>query len=70
MTLSGGFSGGVEFDDLYQSGYLALVAAVEAYDPARGMSLSPLLRRTITTGRSRRAGVYALRRQRTGTRRA
>ena len=38
MTLSDGFGGGVEFEDLYQSGYLALVAAVEAYNPARGMS--------------------------------
>ena len=38
MTLSGGIGGGVEFEDLYQSGYLALVAAVETYDPERGMS--------------------------------
>lgn len=28
---------GVEFDDLYQSGYLALVAAVNSYDSTRGM---------------------------------
>lgn len=27
---------GVEFHDLYQSGYLAMVAAVESYDPAAG----------------------------------
>lgn len=27
---------GVEFDDLYQSGYPALVEAVETYDPAAG----------------------------------
>lgn len=30
--------GAVEFDDLYQSGFLALVAAVETFDPDRGMS--------------------------------
>ena len=47
MTLSGGFGGGVEFDDLYQSGYLALVAAVEAYDPARGMSFIGFLAFTL-----------------------
>lgn len=28
-----GFSGGVELDDLYQSGYFALVAAVKTYKP-------------------------------------
>lgn len=27
---------GVEFDDLYQSGYIAMVKAVEGYDPAAG----------------------------------
>ena len=37
MTATEGFLGrGVEFDDLYQSGYLAMVAAVESYDPAAG----------------------------------
>lgn len=30
-------SGGVEFDDLYNSGYLALVAAVDTYKPDKGM---------------------------------
>lgn len=30
-------SGGVEFDDLYNSGYLALVAAVDTYKPEKGM---------------------------------
>ena len=28
--------GGAEFDDLYQSGYLAMVAAVDTYDPDSG----------------------------------
>lgn len=31
---------GVEFDDLYQSGYLAMVDAVESYDPAAGSAFS------------------------------
>lgn len=30
--------GGVTEEDLYQSGYLAMVKAVESYDPAAGMS--------------------------------
>lgn len=33
--LSGGV-GGVEVEDLYQSGYIALVAAADTYDPAAG----------------------------------
>lgn len=37
MTALQGCPGrGVEFEDLYQSGYLALVAAVEKYDPSAG----------------------------------
>ncbi len=35
LDLSGS-TPGVEFDDLYQSGYLALVRAVEGYNPDRG----------------------------------
>ena len=35
-ALEGRNSRGVEFDDLYQSGYLALVAAIETYIPAAG----------------------------------
>ncbi len=31
---------GVEFEDLYQSGYLAMVEAVETYDPAAGGAFS------------------------------
>lgn len=34
---------GVEFDDLYQSGYFALVAAVEKYDPEAGAFSSWLI---------------------------
>ena len=37
MTILEGCPGyGVEFEDLYQSGYLAMVAAVNTYDPAAG----------------------------------
>ena len=37
VLFSGGL-GGVEVDDLYQSGYIALVAAADSYDPAAGCS--------------------------------
>lgn len=37
LILSGGL-GGVEFGDLYDSGYIALVAAADTYDPAVGCS--------------------------------
>lgn len=37
LILSGGL-GGVEFEDLYDSGYIALVAAADTYDPAAGCS--------------------------------
>lgn len=36
-ALMGGF-GGTTSEDLYQSGYIALVAAVDTYDPDRGMA--------------------------------
>ena len=36
-------SGGVEFDDLYNSGYLALVAAVDTYKPDKGMKFTSWL---------------------------
>lgn len=35
MVVTDGF-GGVEFDDLYNSGYMALVAAVDAFNPDAG----------------------------------
>lgn len=34
--LEGSNSRGVEFEDLFQSGYLAMVAAVDSYDPENG----------------------------------
>ena len=37
MTATGGF-GGVEFGDLYNAGYLALVSAVDSFDPGAGRS--------------------------------
>lgn len=37
MVVTGGF-GGVEFDDLYNSGYEALVAAVSSFGPSAGRS--------------------------------
>lgn len=37
LVLSNGM-GGVEFEDLYNSGYIALVAAVDSYDPDTGRS--------------------------------
>lgn len=39
--------GGVTWEDLYQSGYLALVAAVSIYDPEQGMSFIGLLDLTL-----------------------
>ena len=44
MTVLEGCPGrGVEFEDLYQSGYLAMVAAVNTYDPAAGGAFSTWL---------------------------
>ena len=44
MTVLEGCPGrGVEFEDLYQSGYLAMVAAVDTYDPAAGGAFSTWL---------------------------
>lgn len=41
--------GGVTWEDLYQSGYLALVAAVITYDPKQGKSFIGLLDLTLKT---------------------
>ena len=44
MTVLEGCPGrGIEFEDLYQSGYLAMVAAVNTYDPAAGSAFSTWL---------------------------
>jgi len=42
-ALEGSPGRGVEFDDLYQSGYLAMVAAVNTYDPSAGGAFSTWL---------------------------
>lgn len=53
---------GVEFDDLYQSGYIAMVKAVHTYDPAAGTAFStwliPYLKTAFAeaTGRRTRRG--------------
>ena len=54
--------GGVEVEDLYQSGYLALVAAVGSYDPAAGRSFIGWLALTLKTAFAE-AGGYRSRKQ-------
>ena len=61
MTLSGGFGGGVEFDDLYQSGYLALVAAVETYDTAQGKPFIGWLAFALKNAFAEAGGVRSVR---------
>lgn len=48
MVLTGGL-GGVTFDDLYHSGFLALVSAVDTFDPDRGMSFIGWLSMALKT---------------------
>lgn len=50
MTATGGF-GGVEFWDLYDSGYIALVGAVESFDPEAGRSFVGWLALHLCGGR-------------------
>lgn len=61
ILFSGGL-GGVEVDDLYQSGYIALVAAVDSYDPATGRSFIGWLSLALKTAFAE-AGGYRSRRQ-------
>lgn len=61
LVLSGGL-GGVEFDDLYNAGYIALVAAVNTYDPLAGMSFIGWLATTLKTAFAE-AGGYRTRKQ-------
>lgn len=49
--------GGVEVEDLYQSGYLALVAAVDTYDPTAGRSFISWLALALKTAFAE-AGSY------------
>lgn len=61
MTLSGG-AGGVEVENLVQSGYLALVAAADTYNPAAGRSFVSWLSLALKTAFAE-AGGYRTRRQ-------
>lgn len=59
--LSGGV-GGVEVEDLYQSGYIALVAAADTYDPLAGCAFIGWLALTLRTAFAE-AGGYRSRKQ-------
>lgn len=61
VLLSGGL-GGVEAEDLYQSGYIALVAAVDSYDPETGRSFISWLALALKTAFAE-AGGYRSRKQ-------
>lgn len=56
MVLSAGL-GGVTFEDLYQSGYLGLVAAVDSFDPEKERSFVSWLSLTLKTAFAE-AGCY------------
>ena len=64
------FCGGAEFDDLYQSGYLALVAAVETYDPKGGKSFVGWLALTLKTAFAEACGYRTARQANDPLRRA
>lgn len=53
---------GVEFDDLYNTGFLAVHAAAQTYDPARGMSFIGWLELALRTAFAE-AGGYRSRKQ-------
>lgn len=61
FLLSAGF-GGVEFEDLYNSGYIALAAAVDTYDPDRGKSFISWFALALETAFAE-AGGYRSRKQ-------
>ena len=61
LVLSAGL-GGVEFGDLYNAGYLALVAAVDSFDPGAGCSFIGWLARGLKTAFAQ-AGGYRSRKQ-------
>ena len=61
LVLSGGL-GGVEFDDLYNAGYLALVAAADTYDPLAGRAFIGWLALALKTAFAE-AGGYRSRKQ-------
>ncbi len=61
LVLSGGL-GGVEFEDLYNAGYLALVSAVDTFDPDAGRSFVSWLALALKTAFAE-AGGYRSRKQ-------
>lgn len=61
MTLSGSI-GGMEFDDLYNSGYIALIAAADTYDSTAGRTFASWLALVLKTAFAE-AGGYRTRRQ-------
>lgn len=54
--------GGVTAEDLYQSGYLAMVAAVEAFDPDRGYKFLTYLSTCLKTAFAEAAGYRSKKR--------
>ena len=61
--LSGG-AGGVEVEDLYQSGYIALVAAVDSYDPAAGRTFIGWLALALKTAFAEAGGCRSIKQAR------
>lgn len=61
--LSGG-AGGVEVEDLYQSGYIAIVAAVDSYDPAAGRAFIGWLAMALKTVFAEAGGCRTLKQAR------
>ena len=61
LVLCGGL-GGVEFDDLYNAGYIALAAAVDTYDPLAGRAFIGWLALALKTAFAE-AGGYRSRKQ-------
>ena len=61
--LSGG-AGGVEAENLYQSGYIALVAAVDSYDPAAGRAFIGWLALALKTAFAEAGGCRSIKQAR------
>lgn len=59
-----GLTGAVDFEDLYQSGYLAMVAAVESYDPTRGTSFIGWMVPHLKTAFRKAMGTWSSRQKR------
>lgn len=59
-----GLTGAVDFEDLYQSGYLAMVAAAESYSPTRGMSFIGWMVPHLKTAFRKATGTWSGRQER------